>query len=64
MAITSPIRQHNRLQNEHSQKKRVQNQIDYVLVRYDTNTKVSDSEATISTTANPDHKPVIGKMEI
>ena len=40
------------------------NQIDYILVRNNTNTKVFDSKATISTTTNSDHKPVIAKIMI
>ena len=37
------------------------NQIDYILVRSNTNAKVFDSKATILTTANSD-KPVIAKI--
>ena len=40
------------------------NQIDYILVRSNTNTKVFDSKATISTTKNSNHKPVIAKIMI
>ena len=40
------------------------NQIDYILVRNNTSTKVFDSKATISTTANLDHKPAIAKITI
>ena len=40
------------------------NQIDYILVRNSTSTKVFDSKATISTTANLDHKPAIAKIMI
>ena len=39
-------------------------QIDYILVRNNTNTKVFDSKATISTTTNSDHKSVIAKIMI
>ena len=39
------------------------NQIDYILVRSNTNAKVFDSKATILTTANSD-KPVIAKIVI
>ena len=42
----------------------LQNQIDYILVRNSTNTKVFDSKATISTTTNSDHKLVITKIMI
>ena len=40
------------------------NQIDYILVRSNTNAKVFDSKATILTTANSDHKPAIAKIMI
>ena len=40
------------------------NQIDYILVRNNRNTKVFDSKATISTTTNSNHKPVIAKIMI
>ena len=40
------------------------NQIAYTLVRNNTHTKVFDSKATISTTTNSDHKPVIAKIMI
>ena len=42
----------------------LRNQIDYILVRNSTNTKVFDSKATISTTSNSDHKLVIAKIMI
>ena len=40
------------------------NQIAYTLVRNNTHRKVFDSKATISTTTNADHKPVIAKIMI
>ena len=40
------------------------NQIDYILVRNNTNAKVFDSKATILTTTNSDHKSVIAKIMI
>ena len=40
------------------------NQIDYILVRNYTNTKAFDPKATISATANSDHKPVIARIMI
>ena len=40
------------------------NQIDYILVRSNTNAKVFDSKATVLTTTNSDHKPVIAKIMI
>ena len=40
------------------------NQIDYILVRNNTNAKVFDSKATISTTTNSDHNSVIAKIMI
>ena len=40
------------------------NQIDYILVRNNTNTKVFDSKATISSTTNSDHKSVIAKIMV
>ena len=40
------------------------NQIDYILVRNNTSAKVFDSKATILTTTNSDHKPVIAKIMI
>ena len=40
------------------------NQIYYILVRNNTNAKVFDSKATILTTTNSNHKPVIVKIMI
>ena len=40
------------------------NQLDYILVRNNTNAKVFNSKATIFTTTNSDHKPVITKIMI
>ena len=40
------------------------NQIDYIVVRNNTNAKVFDSKATILTTTISDHKPVIAKIMI
>ena len=65
MAITSPICQHNRLQNEHTLKKLVRkSNIDYILVRNNTSAKVFDPKVTILTATNSDHKPVIAKIMI
>ena len=40
------------------------NQIDYILVRNNTNAKVFDWKVAILTTTNSDHKPVIAKIMI
>ena len=40
------------------------NQIDYILVRNNTTAKVFGSKATILTTTNSDHKPVIAKIMV
>ena len=42
----------------------LRNQIDYILVRNNTNAKVFDSKATIFTTTNSDEKPVNAKIMI
>ena len=39
-------------------------QIDYILLRNNSSTKVFDSKATISTSAYSDHKPAIAKIMI